>query len=265
MYHTIPPQPDCASAWREAVRVVDAEPKHTAYDVIMAIEDPIAGTTLNNPRLALVNDFLTEHAKPINTVANTLFPQSLYRQHGAPQFFDAFNDKVLSKVRRSERWSGYYFERMMCYPIVKGDALNPLWDIVTRIRDPGVKALNRFELSLFDSARDVDRGPYGGQCLSHLSFKVTPGEQKQLRLTALYRNHYYIEKLLGNLVGLGRLMAFVAKEADLNVGPLIIHSTHAEIDQPKVNREGVKALLARFDELEEPSTLAQTPSKGSVA
>lgn len=78
MFLTVPPQPDCTSTWRKAVRLVDEEPQHAAYDVVMAVEDPIAGTTIRNPRLALVNDFLSEHAKPINTVANTLFPYSLY-------------------------------------------------------------------------------------------------------------------------------------------------------------------------------------------
>jgi hypothetical protein len=30
MYLAVPPQPDCASAWREAVRLVDARPEHEA-------------------------------------------------------------------------------------------------------------------------------------------------------------------------------------------------------------------------------------------
>jgi len=252
MYLAIPPQPDCTSTWREAVRLVDAEPKHAAYDVVMGIQDPVAGTTIENSRLALVNDFLSEHADPINTVANTLFPHALYCRHGAPDFFEAFNDKVLSKVRLKERWSGYYFERMICCPTKSEGSLNPLWDIVKRIKDPKVRALNKFELSLFDSARDVDRSPYGGQCLSHLSFKVTSGKHKQLRLTAFYRNHYYIEKLLGNLVGLGRLMAFVARETDLDVGPMVIHSTHAEIDKPSGRRKDIQSLLTQFDQIDAP-------------
>lgn len=258
MYHAVSPQPDCVSAWREAVRVVDAEPKHTAYDVVMAVEDPIARTSIQDPCLALVNEFLVGHGKkPISTVANTLFPRSLYRQNGAPQMFDVFERQVLPKVRRYERWSGSYFERMMCCTDETGKPFNPLWDIVTRIRDPDVSALNKFELSIFDSRRDVNRSVYGGQCLSHLSFKVTPGKQRQLRLTALYRNHFYIEKLLGNLVGLGRLMEFVAKEANLNIGPLVIHSTHAKIDCPSpANRGSINALLTQYDAIEATSSLA---------
>lgn len=94
-----------------------------------------------------------------------------------------------------------------------------------------------------------DASPYDGQCLSFLSFKVVPGPTKCLTLTALYRNHFYVEKLLGNLVGLGRLIAFVAREAQLDVGSLTVMSTHAEIDRPgRAGRPAVVAMLSRFDQ-----------------
>ena len=121
------------------------------------------------------------------------------------------------------------------------------------MRKPRVHANNKFELCLFDPGRDIDDSPFGGQCLSFLSFKLLPGSPKTLVLTALYRNHYYIEKLLGNMIGLGRLMEFVAREAGLKLGPLTIVSTHAEIDQPKSKarttlRADIEALLRDFDQ-----------------
>jgi hypothetical protein len=69
----------------------------------------------------------------------------------------------------------------------------------------------------------------------------------------MYRNHFYVEKLLGNLIGLGRLMAFVARETGIKVGALTVISTHAEIDQPKrngknVSRSDIEAMIARFDQ-----------------
>jgi hypothetical protein len=212
MYLPIPSQPDCATAWREAVRVVDAQHSHSAYNVIIDISDPTAHATRHDPRVAVVENFLSGCDKSIETIANTIFPAGLYHRYGAPAFFDVFRDRVLTKVRRSDRWSGYYFERMMQYPVPVGEPTNQLWDIVERIRDERVRALNKFELSLFDPARDVDNSPYGGQCLSFLSFKIVPSVRKTLTLTAMYRNHFYIEKLLGNLIGLGRLMDFVARK-----------------------------------------------------
>jgi hypothetical protein len=65
----------------------------------------------------------------------------------------------------------------------------------------------------------------------------------------MYRNHFYVEKLLGNLIGLGRLMSFVARETGLKVGALTVVSTHAEIDQPSgARRSDVTAMISRFDQ-----------------
>ena len=253
MYLPVPPQPDCASAWREAVRLVDGQPGHSAYNVIIDVTNPLTGATLADARVATVNEFLTGYDKSVETVANTIFPAALYHRYGAPAFFDVFRDNVLKKVRRNDRWSGYYFERMIQYPTPSGEPPNQLWDIVKRLRNDDVRALNKFELSLFDPVRDVDNSPYGGQCLSFISFKIIPGAQKTLMLTAMYRNHFYVEKLLGNLVGLGRLMDFVAREAKLKVGSLTVISTHAEIDQPKLankttSRSEITAMIAKFDQ-----------------
>lgn len=248
MYLAIPSQPDCLSAWREAVRLVDASPGHEAHNVLIDIVDPVARTGPFEPQIAVIEGFLQKHEKSVQTVANTIFPESLYIRHGNPKFFEVFEKQVLARVRKNDRWSGYYFERMMCLPAPGGEPSNQLKEIIRRLRDPNIKALNKFELSVFDPLRDVDDSPYGGQCLSHASFKVIKGT-KTLTLSVLYRNHYYVEKLLGNLIGLGRLMAFVAKEAEMDVGSLTVLSTHAEIDQPgKCSRGDIVKLLADFDQ-----------------
>ena len=236
MSHHLPPQPDCAAAWFAAVQFVDCQGGHEAHNVLIDVDDPTAGASFADPIVSEVEAFLGESGKSLVCIANTIFPDALYRRHGAPAFMDEFQEKVLPKVRRSRRWSGYYFERMTAYPMHGEEPLDQLWSIVERIRDKGNKSLNKFELSLFDPERDIDNSPYGGQCLSFLSFKLLPGAEKKLTLTALYRNHYYIQKLLGNLIGLGRLMIFVAKESGVGVGPLTVISTHAYIDSPKSSR-----------------------------
>lgn len=258
MYHPIPSQPDCVSAWREAVRLVDAKQHHEAHNVVIDVLDPIARGTMDDPVVREVDAFLmAKGTKAVETVANTIFPTALYRRYGAPAFFGRFTDNVLPKVRRSgDRWSGYYFERMIALPREGGgEPINQLTDIVARLRDPAVLARNKFELSVFDPARDVDKSPYGGQCLSFGSFKLrAEAGQDRLDLTVLYRNHFYIEKLLGNLIGLGRLMQFVATEAGLAVGALTVVSTHAQVDLPGKaptgsTRKDITGLLARCDQL----------------
>lgn len=258
MHHSIPKQPDCVSAWREAVRLVEGQSHHEAHNVMIDIADPLARGTVSDPVVAEIDTFLrSRDVKPIETVANTIFPQSLYQRYGAPTFFDRFTNNVLPKARRpGDRWSGYYFERMINMPREGGGApINQLMDITTRLRNPAVRARNKFELSIFDPARDVDDSPYGGQCLSFGSFKLRKdGDHERLDMTVMYRNHYYVEKLLGNFIGLGRLMAFVAAEGGAEVGELTVISTHATVDLPgkspnKATRKDISDLLARCDAL----------------
>jgi hypothetical protein len=243
VYLPVKPRPDCASAWLEAVRAVDAEPGHEAHNVVIDVADPTAGATLAHPVVACVDEFLSARDKSVETIANTIFPQTLYERYGYPGFIERFHTRVLPKVRSNKRWSGYYFERMTSLPLVGGGTLDQLSREVERMRDN--TSLNKHEISLFDPERDVTGSPYGGQCLSFLSFHLLPGSPRTVLLTAQYRNHYYIEKLLGNLIGIGRLMAFVARETGAKVGSLTVLSTHAQIDAPKASREEIKALLDR--------------------
>jgi len=237
VYLPIPTQPDCASAWLAAAKAVDAMPKHEAHNVVIDIADPVGNTTTANPVVRHVNDFLGKHEKSVDTIANTIMPAALYRLHGHPKFIKVFHEQVLPKVGKNGKWSGYYFERMTVAP-------DQLSTQIERLRKASTKALHKFELSLFSPERDIDNSPYGGQCLSFLSFHVMPGSPRTLLLTAQYRNHYYVEKLLGNLIGLGRLMQFVAAETKSQVGSLTVISTHAEIDLPKpCKRNDVTELL----------------------
>lgn len=249
MYLPVPSQPDCFSAWREAMRLVDKEPGHQAHNVIIDVQLPILRSTTADPAVALVSDFLAlRKKKPVETVANTIFPAALYRRFGAPEFFDVFRDAVLPKVRRGEAWSGYYFERMMQLPRQQGKPINQIWNIVERLRNPNVRSLNKFELSVFDPARDVNDSSFGGQCLSFASLKlVGAGNERRLAMTAVYRNHFYVEKLLGNLIGLGRLLEFLAKEGGVNMGSLTIISTTAKIDMGNWVRSDLTRLLAECD------------------
>ena len=133
-----------------------------------------------------------------------------------------------------------------------GAPINQLMDIITRLRKPSVKARNKFELMIFDPTRDVDDSPYGGQCLSFGSFKLRKeAGQEHLDMAVMYRNHFYVEKLLGNLIGLGRLMDFVATEGGVAVGELTVLSAHATVDlpgkKPQATRKDIAALLARCD------------------
>lgn len=245
MYLPIKTQPSCASAWLAAVTTVNAaNGAHDAQNVIVDVADPLATSDADREVIALVDQYLRDHDRyPVETVANTIFPQALYARHKAPAFYDVYRTKVLPRIKKGD-W-GRYFDRMITFPLEKkGKSINPLDDMVTKMHDQvasGKCFRNVYEITIYDPIRDA--GPLmNRQCLSFLSFKLTDGPDRKLLLTAVYRNHYYVERLLGNLIGLGRLMKFVADEVKVAVGSLTIVSTHAVVDSPS-NRENLNELL----------------------
>lgn len=226
MYLPIPSQKSCARAWvAAALAIADAG---EAYNVIIDVDQPANHDVQDHAVISLVDCFLRDRKQnPVSTVANTIFPQALYGKYGAPRFYEEYL-RVFDS-RSHKRW-GQYFERMTRHKTLNGLEYNPLAVLIERLRDrneAAQKFTSAYELAVYDPLRD-GRIFRGGQCLSFLSFKLHP--QRGLTLTAMYRNHTYITRCLGNLIGLGRLQAFIAEESGLPVGPLVCVSTHAKLD-----------------------------------
>lgn len=256
MYEAIPTQLSCGPAWLAAAQIIEAEGGHL-YNVVVDIENPATLTIKDRRVIGLVDGFLRNHDSagrrilPVESVANTIMPYALYRWYGAPQFYDVYEHKVYRRIVKSQEW-GRYFYRMIHHETPKG-VINPLRRLVDKVRKQahGTRTYsNVFELPVTDPGLDVNTyNPAcdanllrGGPCLSFLSFKLH--STRGLMLTAMYRNHYFIQRALGNYIGLGRLLAFVAEEAGVPVGPLTCISTHAELDAGPWCNSDVRRLLA---------------------
>ena len=228
MYLAIPTERSCARAWVAAASAI-IETDDEGYNVVIDVEDPCTHDERDNEVINLIDRFLREHDKyPIVTVANTIFPQSLYVAHGSPGFYAEYL-KEYDRLSETKRW-GRYFERMTRHKKAGGVTYNPLSDLIEKMKRQerrGVNYRSAYELAVYDPLRD-GRSLYGGQCLSFLSFKRHP--ERGLMLTVMYRNHTYITRCLGNLIGLGRLQAFVANEVGMKPGSLTVISTHAKLD-----------------------------------
>ena len=239
MYTGIPTQRSCATTWLEATRQLLAG---DAYNVILDVTDPVNHSPSDHAVIKTVDDFLVQHKQnPIATVANTIFPRAMYRQHGAPALYDEYLRTF--DALGSKGW-GRYFERMVRSVDGKnGEAFRPLEKVTEKLRHctgrgPAYKAV--YEINIYDTAKDA--GPFrGGQCLSYLSFKLHPS--RGLLLTAVYRNHTYVTRCLGNLIGLGWLMEFVGREVGVEVGSLTVVSTHAELDTGTWGKSGIEQLV----------------------
>ena len=248
MHLPIEPQSSCARTWLAATSALDGMPDRAFHNVLMTVTDPCRCDDSDTRIIELVDAHLSQHDKyRTNTVANTIFPEALYRAFGVPAFYDTYLKQICS--RRAQKGWGRYFERMISHP--SSDQLNPLQALIEKLRRESNRkggvcnayelavAESQLEISIYDPIRDA-KAIIGGQCLSFLSFHIGP--DRRLLLTAIYRNHYYLARLLGNLIGLGRLLRFVSEQSGLVAGDLTVLSTHAQIDSVG-SRNEIAALI----------------------
>jgi hypothetical protein len=233
--------------WTKAVSHLEGCANHQDFDVFLNVENSTAFSADDLEVYRLVDKFLRANGgSAVETVAETIFPLSDYVRGGAKAVYENYPRRMnhIRSRRTDARWGTYALRLLEPRVDKKGRTYIPLKALVDKIISCGkYKASHELNLSLLEgdigiNDSDLDRlRPYGGPCLSHLSFKVYDGV---VRVNATYRSHYYIQRLMGNLVGLARLLFFVAREAGLQPGPLTINSTYARLDTGGQNGEGRK-------------------------
>lgn len=226
----------CLDAWQHATCFLL---KHrSALNLILEIQSPERTKTNTT-----IDQFLVEEKQPpMHSVAETIFPAYEYRHRGLRGVLEFYPDKVYPSIKshRSIRW-GTYALRLVRRATADGRVINPLKNTIDKLRSEashqapkkscyelGV-AEGEYDLPLYSTITDIARR-MGGPCLSHLSFKLFCGA---VHLTAFYRSHDYRYKVPGNLLGLARLQCCVAKETDLSIGSLVVHSSYAYLNGSK--------------------------------
>jgi hypothetical protein len=223
----------CSEAWLKASTWLAGQPERSTFNMIVGIENPTVVSRADFHIVQTVDNFLQGHDKaPISTVAGTIFPAGLYKRYGAKGVHEMY-PQIYDEVKT--QW-GTYAMRMIQRKGVSGE-YHPLRELVEKIRTHKdttrlrsiyeIGTLVAGDLPIYDSESDRTL-PMGQPCLSHLTFKIIGKDI--LSLTVLYRSHYYVERALGNFIGLSQLLAFVAKETELQVGPLVCHSSYARLE-----------------------------------
>jgi hypothetical protein len=254
LFHT---QERIVPTWLAAARHLDKAPHRQAKNLVLEIKNPLELTEADRQIMARVDQALLTKGLTLRTVAGTIFPIDLYRRFGHPAYYEKYKT-MLKRGKKTGTW-GTYAARMIDRPGKNpGERINPLEMLVHRLSDAGqpqkkdggkLSYPSAYELGISDPGEDLavpdDAGGdvptynptfdgrqwLGMPCLSHLSFKRVPVEGGHaVDLTAVYRSHHYCARALGNLIGLGQLLSFVATESGLTVGTLSCLSTHAELD-----------------------------------
>lgn len=243
--------------WLAAARYLNAQRGRHAKNLLLEIAQPLELTDADHAVMARVDQALAHKNLTLRTVAGTIFPISMYQRYGRPGYYEKYKE-MLARGQKANSW-GTYAHRMIERPGKEfGTTINPLDYLINKLAAEGqpqrkdgteVSFVATYELSVADPEEDLrPQADAGGDvptydpafdmrdwlglpCLSHLSFKRVPcGKGHAVDLTAMYRAHHYCARALGNLIGLGQLQSFVAKESGLEVGTLSCLSTHAELD-----------------------------------
>ena len=213
-------------AWLAAVRVLRVAPHRELFDLLAEVADPSIRDT---DALDQVDVFLDSlgHQR-LDGVARTIFPARLADRSATREQLYARYERMLPRIKRRDTRNrrGTYFSRLITYPLADPSRANQIERV---IHDLGVNPDRRmrhiYEMQVFAPGKDVR--PEGFPCLSSLSAHVEDG---RLRMAATYRNQYYVERGLGNFLGLAALQTFIASESGLPIGPLSVHAFHAELD-----------------------------------
>lgn len=249
--------------WLEAVRHLLNEAKDLIeYNLILEVKSPRKSNSRSKYIRRGLDGLLAQGQKyPVQTVADTIFPATEYRQNGIEGVLEVYPNEIYPRIKKANgNAKGTYAYRLVRGYNEKGEEINPLSRVIERLKSQlaGQQIRCAFELSL-DAVQTIpinrnDNFTRGFPCLSHLSFKLNH-DRSELYLTAVYRSHSYIEKALGNLLGLARLQNCVAREIGVSVGTLVCHSTMATLDLPTgVHKKHIEALITDVEELESEST-----------
>jgi hypothetical protein len=180
----------------------------TGFDNGAAREDPAI-------RGALDAALSAAGKQDCHTVANTIFPQSMWNpRKPRSALFDRYTQSLPRMMKASKKnRHGMYFQRL-----VQGGPdshPNQLDFVIETYTARSHVRRSALQVSVYDAKRDQTAAAQRGfPCLQHVTFAPV-GDS--LNVNAFYATQYAFERAYGNYLGLSRLGQFVAHELDLTL------------------------------------------------
>jgi thymidylate synthase len=218
------------TAWRDACNYIIQN--DNGFNLIVQINNPLGYTTQQLSEITNSGIFLM---KDLDDVTNTIFPSKLYsRSHGTnAQFYDhheqLYNRGRTMHARNRSLWGNYFLR----FTKFGSSQKNQLQKIVDDINSRGNRYAACYIMHVSSPDTDSNTRNIGNPCLQYVQFGQTG---HTINLTAVYRNHDFFNKALGNYIGLSKLLEFVCQQTGKNVGTFTCHSIHYFLD----NRRNVR-------------------------
>jgi hypothetical protein len=231
--------------WAKAILHVLAHPGKTIAPLVVSIRGFGQNQIPEDATFRAAVDATLEAAseQSPHTVANTIFPQSIWRlargnrQRLYELYIQSFPRFQALAKRQNRR--GLYFERLIRWRPGDG-SINQLEWIIAQYRGrPGVRR-SALQACLFDPDRDhIPDAQLGFPCLQQISF-VPEGDA--LVMNAFYAKQSLFQKAYGNYLGLCRLGVFMAGEMGLRLERVNVTVGVAELEMLSKSHPVMKEL-----------------------
>jgi hypothetical protein len=179
-----------------------------------------------------------------DTVASTIFPQSLWNpEQSRDQLFKRYR-RILPRLKKMEKRNRYglYFERLMAFGPQK---INQLDHIISTYQG-GNHRRSSLQASIFDPAVDhTNQRQRGFPCMQQVAF--APYGDGELAITGFYAIQHLFERAYGNYLGLCNLGRFVAHELDLRLTQMTCVAGVAKLGN--VNKADLRDLLRKLEDI----------------
>lgn len=224
-----------SSAWLKAIQLASTRPRKEVSNLTVNIENLTATTDLEDATIrATLNKALAKNNNfSVSTVANTIFPASLWRSNLPRAFLFKRYLKLwprISKIQQNRR--GTYFQRMISYPDLSESAFNQL-EFVISAYNKDIRRRSALQCAILAPNIDLNATPYQGfPCMQQVAF--VPEGTNGLRISALYPMHYLWARAYGNYLGLINLGRFMAFEMGLKLTALTCIALVAKVEKPKL-------------------------------
>lgn len=219
----------CENAYILASQHLITQSKTVDHNLIISISNPCDFTRLpyclrnRNPKK------LHKNFDNLRHVINTIFPYGLskYFEGNRNNFYQTYLKIYSSGKNRS--W-GTYFQRFISFSKHNSTGKNQLENIINSLnggsKQKYYNIMHTTSVNLESNVR-----PMGGACLQYIQFNKS--DVNSLNMIAIYRNHDYFNKALGNFYGLAHLLNHIVSNTNYTAGSLTIHSIHAFSSQGK--------------------------------
>lgn len=215
--------------------------------------EPEPNDTLRSLLDAAVQQLKPKHQKlqPCNTVANTIFPVSLWNpdaENDAEQLFRRYSTAWPLIKRCSQNRRGSYFRRLTAFgPDGCPNPVNQLAHIIATYSG-GNHRRSALQAAVFDPALDhVNSRQLGFPCLHQVAF--APVGENGLSVTGFYATQYVFDRAYGNYLGLCNLGKFMAKQLGLELSRMTCIAAVAKLGSP--GKGELASLAKQMEPLEE--------------